>query len=127
MEMDFKAGSLIEYLGRDAIRATILQHSIPKDSDSLQLREFLIEARSLPNDAYIEYVHALPKPFKKLPEGLEPDKFRILIEEEKIVFSPENLDVLVDNLNLQLRFVKINIDTYLKDPNGFSVDYDFRE
>lgn len=128
MEGDgFNADSLVDYLGQDAVRATILRYPIPSDSGSLQLRQFLIGARSLSDDAYREYVHVLPKPFKKLPEELEPAKFRILIEEEKIVFSPENYDALAGNLDLQIRFVKINIDKYLEDPDNFAVDDDFRE
>ncbi|MFI8750871.1 ATP-binding protein [Vreelandella lionensis] len=124
---EFKADSLVGYLDQDTVRATILQHPIPSDSDSLQLREFLIGAGSLSDDAYREYVHALPKPFKKLPEGLEPAKFRILIEEGKILFSAENLDALAENMDLQVLFVAANIDKYLADPVSFAFDDDFRE
>lgn len=123
----FDAESLVGYLDRKSVRAAILEHPIPSDPDSKQLRLFLVEAGTLSDDAYREYVHALPEPFKKLPEGLEPAKIKTLIEEEKIVFSAENLDALADNLDSQVRFVETNIDTYLKEPDYFAVDDDFRE
>ncbi|MDR5901571.1 ATP-binding protein [Halomonas icarae] len=128
MESDgFDADSLVEYLDRDVVRAVILRHPIPCDSDSLKLRQFLINADSLSDVAYREYAHALPKPFKKIPEGLEPPKLRILIDEGKINFTQENLDALADNRSLQVLFVATNIDTYLADPENFAIDDGFRE
>tara|TARA_R110002072_G_scaffold302861_1_gene489212 strand:- start:27 stop:2546 length:2520 start_codon:yes stop_codon:yes gene_type:complete len=123
----FEADSLVGYLDRDVIRAAILQHPIPRDSDSLQLRQFLIGAGSLSDDAYKEYARALPNTFKKPPEGLEPAKLRILIDEGKISFSNEGLEALEDNRNLQVLFVAANLDTYLSDPDNFALDDAFRE
>ena len=123
----FDADSLIGYLDLDVVRAAILQHPIPGDPDSLKLRQFLINAGSLPDAAYREYVHALPKPFKNLPEGLEPTKLRILIAEGKIAFTKESLDALADNRELQTLFVATNINTYLASPDSFALDDDFRE
>jgi len=123
----FDANSLISYLDRDVVRATILEHTIPSDSDSGQLRQFLFEAGSLSDAAYGEYVHALPKPLKKPPEEAEPAKLRILIDEGKITFTKESLDALADNRDLQVRFVAANIDTYLADPEDFALDDNFRE
>lgn len=123
----FDADSLVAYLDRDVVRAAILQHPIPSDSDSLKLRQFLINAGSLSDAAYREYAYALPKPFKKLPEGLEPAKLRILIDEGKINFTKESLDALADNRDLQVLFVTANIDTYLSDPDSFALDDGFRE
>ncbi|MHB8714117.1 MAG: YobI family P-loop NTPase [Trichloromonadaceae bacterium] len=123
----FEADSLINYLDRDVVRAAILKYPIPSDSDSQQLRRFLFEAGSLSDAAYREYVHALPKPFRKPPEGFGPAKLRILIDEGKIIFTKESLDALADNWDLQVRFVAANIDTYLEDPDTFALDDDFRE
>ncbi len=123
----FEAESLVGYLDRVDVRAAILEHPIPSDPDSLQLRQFLLNAGSLSDVAYREYAHALPKPFNKLPEGLEPSKLRILIDEGKITFTKESLDALVDNGDLQVLFVAANIDTYLADPDTFALDDDFRE
>ncbi len=123
----FEADILVGYLDRDVVRATILEHPIPSDPDSLPLRRFLFEASSLSDTAYREYVHALPKPFKKPPEGLESAKLRILIDEGKITLTKESLDSLADNRDLQVRFVAANIDTYLADPDDFALDDGFQE
>ncbi|ALM53766.1 hypothetical protein [Halomonas huangheensis] len=123
----FEGDSLVGYLDRDIVRSAILRHPIPRDSDSLKLRQFLINAGSLSDAAYREYAQALPKPFKKLPEGLEPPKLRILIDEGKINFTKESLDALTDNRDLQVLFVAANIDTYLEDPDNFALDDGFRE
>ncbi|MDG9669629.1 ATP-binding protein [Hahella sp. CR1] len=118
---------LVSYLERDDVRAKILEHPIPSDADAQQLRRFLFEAGSLSDAAYREYVHALPNPFKTQPKGLEPAKLRILIDEEKITFTKENLGALADNRDLQVLFVAANIDEYLADTDNFGLDDDFRE
>ncbi len=123
----FEENSLVGYLDRDVVRASILQHPIPSDSDSLKLRQFLANAGSLSDAAYREYAHALPNSFNNLPKGLEPTKLRILIDEGKIDFTKNNLDELADNRELQVLFVAANIDTYLADPDNFAFDDDFRE
>lgn len=123
----FESDSLIEFLDLDVVRAAILQHPIPSDLDSLKLRQFLINAGSLSDAAYKAYVHALPNSFQKLPQGLEPDKLRILISEGKITFTKENFDALADSEDLQIIFVTNNIDAYLNDHNSFALDDHFRE
>lgn len=123
----FEENSLAEYLDRDDVREIILETPMLSDSDSLDLRWFLIKTNSLSDVNYREYVHALPREFKGFPEGLELNKLRILIDEGKIMFSKENLDVLTDNIDLQVLFVATNIDTYLADPDSFNLDDGFRE
>ncbi|UTW12371.1 YobI family P-loop NTPase [Marinobacterium rhizophilum] len=123
----FEADSLVGYLDRDVVRAAILKYPIPSDSDSQQLRQFLVGAGSLSDAAYREYAHALPNSFYKPPEGLEPAKLRILIDEGKITFSKESLDALSDNRKLQVLFVAANLDAYMTDPDNFSLDDGFRE
>ena len=123
----FEKDILIGYLDLDGVRATILQHPIPSDSESLNLRHFLVNAGSLSDAAYKDYAHALPNSFKTLPKGLEPTKLRILISEGKIKFTKESFDALADIEDLQVLFVATNLDTYLTDPNIFALDDDFRE
>ncbi|PTC00787.1 DNA-binding protein, partial [Thalassospira xiamenensis] len=123
----FETDSLVSYLDRDAVREVILQNPIPADSDSLQLRQFLLNSGSLSDAAYGEYVQALPKPFKKFPEELESTKLRILIEERKVIFTKESLNELADSRDLEVRFVAANIDSYLADPDNFALDDSFRE
>lgn len=123
----FEADSLLDYLGRDDVRAALLVQPIPDDSDFFPLRQFLINASSLSDAAYREYVQALPKPFTKVPEGLEPAKVKALIEERKVTFTKESLEALADHEDLQVLFVATNINLYLNDPDGFALDDDFRE
>lgn len=123
----FEAESLVEYLDRIDVRAAILEHPIPNDTASYLLRQFLIGADSLSDAAYQEFVKALPKQFKKFPDGLEPTKLRILIDERRITFSKESLDTLAVAKDLQVLFVATNVDTYLADPDGFALDDGFRE
>lgn len=123
----FEEDILIGYLDLDVVRATILQHPIPSDSDSLKLRQFLLNAGSMSDTAYKEYARALPNPFKKLPEGLEPIKLQILISEGKITFTKESFDALDDSMELQVLFIATNIRTYLADSNSFGLDDNFRE
>jgi hypothetical protein len=123
----FESDSLAGFLELDVVRAAILQHPIPSDPDSVKLRQFLINAGSLSDAAYKAYVHALPKPFHKLPQGIEPAKLRILISEGKITFTKENFDALTDNEDLQVIFVTNNIDTYVNDHISFALDDHFHE
>lgn len=123
----FKADSLLDYLGRDDVRAALLAQPMPDSSDFSPLRQFLINAGSLSDAVYREYVHALPKPFTKVPEGLEAAKVKALIEERKVTFTKESLEALADHEDLQVLFVATNINLYLIDPDGFALDDDFRE
>lgn len=123
----FDEDSLVEYLDRDVVRADILQHAIPSDPDSLKLHKFLINAGSLSDAAYREYARALPDSLKKPPVGIEPSKIRILIDEGKLSFTKESLDALADNGDLQVLFVANNIDTYLADPEIYTLEDGFLE
>jgi hypothetical protein len=123
----FESGRLIDYLDCDDVRSTILQHPIPRNSDTKQLRQFLFEAGSLSDIAYKEYVHALPNAFTYIPDKLDSRKLRILFDEEKITFTKENLDELSNLRDLQIIYVAANIDIYLEDPDDFELDEDFFE
>ncbi|MNU94111.1 hypothetical protein D3C71_840650 [compost metagenome] len=123
----FEATSLIGYLDLDVIRSSILRHPMPSDSNSLKLRQFLVNASSLSDAAYRDYAHALPRPFAMPPEGLELNKRRILIAEGKITFAKESFAALADSRDLQVLFVASNIEKYLTDFDNYAVDDDFRE
>lgn len=123
----FEADILIEYLERKQVRKVVLQQTILGDSVTQKLRQFLVKAGSLSDEAYRDYTQALPNAFKKLPEGLEPAKLRILIDERKIVFNEENFYELADHMELQVLFVATNIKKYLANTNDFSLGDDFLE
>ena len=118
---------LADYLDRDEVRATILQEPIPDDDGAAGLRRFLLNAGSLSEEGYRDYVAALPRPFKAFPEGIGPEKSQILIDEQKIVFAKDTFDALAGDRDLQVSFLASNIETYLAGKTGISIDDDFRE
>ncbi|MBV7297719.1 ATP-binding protein [Enterovibrio paralichthyis] len=122
----FEAQSLAEYLDRDVVRAAILKRAIPSDCDSKSIRSFLVNENSFSDINYKEYVRALPKPFTQFPEGIEPTKLKILIQESKILFSTDSLNALQDRA-LQVQFVANNVDKFLEQPEDFSLDDDILE
>ena len=118
----FEAESLVRYLDQDVIRSAILEQPIPSDSDSFELRYFLIRANALSDINYKEYVRALPRFFEEFPDGLEPAKLKVIIKERKVEFTDDNFGALTEHRDLQLLFLSINIDTYLKEADNFELD-----
>lgn len=124
---EFEEDLLVEYLERDTVRDAILDNNIPEDSHSFKLREFLLNSGSLSDNAYREYIRALPGKFKSFPEYLESSKLLILIEENKIVFEEKTTQELGHERELQLTFVSVNIEKYLAEPEVFAFSDDFLE
>lgn len=123
----FESGALIAFLDDDEVRAALLETPIPKTKEAFSLRQFLVEAEGLGDEAYRAYVRALPKEFKKFPESVSARKRRILIDERRVTFDAQNLAALDGEIDLQTVFVAQNIASYLHDPSSFSIDDDFRE
>jgi hypothetical protein len=123
----YEGETLITYLDNAEVWTVILQSAIPDGTESLPLRQLLIEASSMSEVGYQKYARALPKPFKMFPAGLKPTKLEILINEQKVTFTKESLDAIADNTDLQVLFVGVNIGTYLTDPDKFALDDSFRE
>lgn len=123
----FATEILVAYLDREDVRAAILKHPLSSDPETLPLRQSLVNANTLSDESYREYVRALPDPFGKFPEDLDSSKLTILIEEHKITFSKENLDLLDVETDLPVLFVAENIEIYLASPDTFTLDDDFRE
>lgn len=118
---------LTEYLDLDDVRSVILEQPIPDNQEAKNLRFFLVNANSLSNVSYSEYVQALPRQFLVVPEKLDHSKLRILIEARKLVFKSENLEALADHYDLQVLFVAANIESYLAAPDDIALDDGFRE
>ena len=123
----FEPSRLIDYLDSDDVRSAILQHPIPSDSESLELRQFLFENDSLSDITYKQYVNVLPEVFDYIPDELDLIKIRILIDEGKITFEKKNFNQLSNHRDLQILYVSANIDVYLEDPDNFELDEDFFE
>lgn len=123
----FDAAILTGFLETKAALATLPQQAIPDDDKAAVLRQFLINDDALQDATYRTYIKELPRTFKKFPSDLGPGKLRILIEEAKINFTKENVDVLQEQIELQVLFVSRNIDAYLKDEPTYALNDDFRE
>ena len=54
-------------------------------------------------------------------------KRKILINQRTITFTKESFDDLVNEMDLQVRFVTANIESYLNEPDIFALDDDFLE
>lgn len=123
----FQPEVLIAFLDLDEVRAKLLATPIPEEKNAFPLRQFLIDAEDLSDNAYREYVQALPREFKKFPDAVSMGKLRILIDERRVRFDAENLAAIEGEVDLQTAFVAQNIASYLRDPTSFSIDDDFRE
>lgn len=123
----FESGALIAFLEDDMVRIALLETPLPEAEEALPLRQFLINAENLGDEAYRAYARALPKEFKKFPESISARKRRILIDERRVTFDAANLTSLDGAVDLKTVFVAQNITSYLRDPNSFSVDDDLRE
>lgn len=123
----FENGALATFLEDDGVRKALLEMPIPGGEEASPLRQFLINAENLGNDAYRAYVQALPNEFKNFPESIGARKRRILIDERRVTFDATNLAALEPEVDLQTIFVAQNVATYLRDPSSFPIDDDFRE
>lgn len=123
----FDPNTLTNYLNINETVTSLSHLAIPDGAQALPLHNFLIENDSLNDDAYAHYIRALPTQFPKFPERISWDKLRLLIEEEKIAFSSENLAFLVEDSATQVLFVLKNIERYLEIESECALDDDFRE
>ena len=123
----FERDALIAFLDDEAVRTDLLKTSPPETKESLPLRQFLIEAEELEDEAYRAYIRSLPSVFEKFPDGVSRLKHRILIEEKRVSFVAENLNELDGEIELQTLFLSQNIVTYLGDNSSFSIDDDLHE
>lgn len=124
---DFDGGVLSSFLETPAALAALPQEAISGDEGSAALRQFLVENGTFRDEHYRTYVKALPRAFKKFPDGLASAKLRILIEESRVAFTAKNVEALEGQMDLQLLFVTRNIDTYLEAQADYPLDDDFRE
>ncbi len=123
----FVAEILVAYLDGKDVRAEILSRQLPNSSETLPLRQFLVNANELSDEGYREYVRALPNLFKNFPENLVSSKLTALIEERKVAFSKDSLDSLDGDSDLAVLFTANNIEAYLAAPDTFGRDDTFRE
>lgn len=123
----YDAETLTAYLSADEIVTSLSQLPVSGDNDVFPLREFLIGNDALGDEAYAAYVRVLPRPFKAFPGGLSTGKLRIVIDEQKIVFSSETFSALHEDRDLQTLFVAKNINRYFEIEDQCPLDDDLRE
>lgn len=123
----FVEDALIGYLDQDDVRAAILQTPLPNGPERQELGEFLISSISLSDDSYRDYMHVIPSKFDIFPEKAELSKLQILVSEQKIELTKENLQSLSNSIELQVLFVASNINMYIDDPDALALDDEFRE
>ncbi|WP_294255441.1 ATP-binding protein [uncultured Comamonas sp.] len=123
----FVEDALIGYLDQDDVRTAILQIPLPNGPERQELGEFLFSSISLSDDSYREYMHVIPYKFDIFPEKAELSKLQILVSEQKIELTKENLQFLSNFIDLQVLFVASNINSYIDDPDALALDDKFRE
>lgn len=123
----FDSESLTTFLNMDASQAALSAEPMPDDGGAAPLHLFLIENDKLTEAAYRTYVRALPRGYSQFPDGVDVPKLQILIEEGKVAFSGEALDLLSAHDDLRLAFAIRNIEPFLKEQARLSIDDDFRE
>lgn len=123
----FDGGILTEFLNRETVVAALGQNTVPDGADALPLRSFIIENNELDDKAYATYVRALPKNFNLFPKGLGSGKTKILVDLERINFSPANLAFLCDDVSLSVKFVKHNIQKFFEVESECELNDEFRE
>lgn len=120
----YSSDLLTAYLQGDEARSALSRQPVPGDDGARVLRQFLVGNEALSLDVYRAYVRMLPKRFQSFPD-VSPSKMKVLIEEDKIEFSAENVEHL-EVEDLKVLFVVQNVGAYLADPDKYAIDDPFR-
>ncbi|UJW73530.1 YobI family P-loop NTPase [Rhizobium sp. SL42] len=120
----YSSDLLTAYLQRDDTRTALTLQPMPGDDSARVLCHFLVGNETFSRDVYRVYVRMLPKRFPGFPD-VSPSKMKVLIEEDKIEFSAENVEHL-ESEDLKVLFVALNFGAYLADPNKYAIDDPFR-
>jgi len=123
---NFNPDVLTDYLANADTQKVLANNPIPDDDDAFELRKFIVDNDGLGDGIYRTYVSCLPKTFNEFREDLGKGKLRILIEEKKATFSGANFHRLEEYRDLQVVFVARNISAFIKEPDGISIDDEFR-
>lgn len=123
----FDEHRLVAFLENGAVRTVLLGESVPTEPEARPLRTFLLNATTLSDLAYSDYIEVLPYPFERFPASFEPSKTRTLIDRRKITFSKASLQDLSEQVELQVFFVATNIEAFLAEPDSFAFADDFLE
>jgi len=121
----YSSDILTKFLEDTRNRKPLLSSPVPDGEDTFNIRNFLISNDGFENEVYREYIHRLPKQFQNFPCNISQEKLRIIIEEQKAVFTPENFSNLEGSDDLQVLFVAKNITAFLEDLESYNANDDF--
>lgn len=122
----FNAERLTAYLADADVMKVLLKEPMPDNEDALPLSQFLLNNGSFENGTYRSYAAILPWIFKNFPADFSAEKLKVLVEEERISFSPKSFESLSEQPELQVSFSAKNIDAFLGNSSNYEVDDGFR-
>lgn len=120
----FHADVLTDYLQNNKVSAALARQSIPGEEPSLPLRQFIVGNDALDLEIYRSYVRLLPRHFNNF-QDVDASKTKVLIEERKVAFKPENFQILEDT-ELRVLFIALNFGAYSAQKAGYPLDDNFR-
>ncbi|MGJ8533546.1 MAG: P-loop NTPase fold protein [Alphaproteobacteria bacterium] len=122
----FDAERLTAYLADADVMKVLLKKPMPENEEALPLSQFLLNNGGFGNGPYRSYAGILPRKFKDFPADFSSEKLKILVEEERISFSPKSFKSLSETPELQVSFSARNIDAFLGNSSNYEVDDSFR-
>lgn len=123
----FDAETLTQFLNRPATVRALADQKVTDGDRAAPLRKLIIENDALSNEAYAAYVRALPRKFNAFPPQLSSEKIKILVNQNIVNFSADNLAHLSDDPPLGVTFVMKNIAEFLEVESECDLDDDFRQ
>jgi hypothetical protein len=124
---NYDAKVLTDFLNTGIALAALESCEVPDGTPAAPLREFIFNNDALDDRVYAVYVRALPAKFDAFPEELGAGKLKVLVEQDRVNFSPENLSQISDNVSLAVTFVKNHLDEYFDNESECDLGDDFRE
>lgn len=122
----FNAERFTSYLADSEVMNVLLEEAIPDNKEALPLSQFLLNNDGFGNGTYRSYAAILPWKFKSFPNDFSVEKLKILIEEERISYTPQSFENLGEQLELKVLFTAKNIDTFLGSQSDYEIDDSFR-
>jgi hypothetical protein len=124
---NFDAKVLTDFLNTNVSLAVLARSEVPDGVPAAPLRKFIFNNDALDDHVYAAYVRALPNKFNAFPEVLGTEKLKILVEQDRVNFSPENLSRISDHVSLAVTFVKNHLGEYFGHESECDLGDDFRE
>lgn len=118
---------LTDFLNTEVALAALERSKVPDGTSAAPLRQFIFNNDALNDNAYEAYVRELPNRFNAFPKELGVEKLKILVEQDRVNFSPGNLSWISDHVSLAVTFVKNHLGEYFDKESECDLGDDFRE